>query len=613
MSLRLAHRGPDGTNLWNNGSAAMGHRMLWTTPESIHEYLPFTNFTEELVITADARIDNQDELMRALDIRGKVQENISDSQLILFAYEKWGEHCPEHLVGDFAFAIYDKRTRSFFCARDPFGIKPFYYFYLSHSVFAFASEIKPLFCLPEARRRVNDVQIGLYLASSYEDKEITFYQDVLRLAPGHCMVVSPRKKRMQQYWALDPLNELRLASDQEYAMAFRGLFTEAVHCRMRSAFPVGSALSGGLDSSAITCVAHNLSARHNGGSWHTFSSVFDGRPECDEKPYINEVLSTGAYSPHFVRGDLLSPLVYMEQSPWRQDEPFTIPNLFLFWNILNTAQQQGIRVFLDGQDGDTTVSHGEGYFVELANGGRWIRFLFEAARFVKRFDDDYTSWDLILRYGLKPFPERILKHFNGSGSGESQYQDMVRKRSIKQSFADRISLKERIQLFHWERSTLPKTQRACHYLGLNSGLIPYINEIINKTAEAFNINVALPFFDRRLAEFCLSLPPDQKRCGGWNRMVMRRAMENILPEKVRWRGSKADLSANFSNSLLNFERTLLEKTLQERSEIIEDYVDIPALRKAHASLGFKKSSDEIMKFWNVLNLALWLEQAGLSN
>jgi asparagine synthase (glutamine-hydrolysing) len=453
----------------------------------------------------------------------------------------------------------------------------------------------------------------MYLASSYEDKEITFYQDVLRLPPGHCMVVNPGKKRIQRYWALDPLHELRLGSDQEYATAFRELFTEAVRCRMRSAFPVGSALSGGLDSSAITCVAHNLGARHNGGSWHTFSSVFDGRPECDEKPYINEVLCTGAYSPHFVRGDLLSPLVYMEQSPWREDEPFSIPNLFLFWNLLKTAQQQGIRVFLDGQDGDTTVSHGEGYFVELANGGRWIRVLAEAARFVKRFDDDYTSWDLICRYGLKPFSERILKHFHVSGSGEAQSQDIVRKRSIKQSFADRISLKERVHFFNWERSKLPKTERACHYLDLNSGLIPHINEIINKTAAAFNISVALPFFDRRLAEFCLSLLPEQKRCGGWNRIVMRRAMENILPEKVRWRGSKADMNTNFSNSLLNFERTLLEKTLQKRSELIEDYVDISALLKAHASLVLQKSSDEFMKFWNVLTLALWLEQTDLPN
>ena len=398
-----------------------------------------------------------------------------------------------------------------FSARRPFRNQTFLLlYYLSNRIFGFASESSLLFCLQGPRRRLNDVQIGLYLASSCEDKEITFYQDVLRLPPGHCMVVAPRKKKMLQYWALDPLYELRLDSDREYATTFRKLFTEAVRCRMRSAFPVGSALSGGLDSSAITCVAYNLKAKNNGNSWHTFSTVFDGRPECDEKPYINEVLDTKAYSPHFVRGDSLSPLIHMEQSPWRQDEPFSIPNLFLFWNLLNTAQQQGIRVFLDGHDGDTTLSHGEGYFVELANKGKWLKFFSEARRFMKRFDDDYTFWDLICRYGLNPFSNRILKHFHVSGSEGTKSQDIVKKRSIKQGFADRISLKERIHLFHWERSRLPKTERTCHYFDLNSGLIPNINEIINKTAAAFNISVALPFFRQAFGRVLSQPPPRAK-------------------------------------------------------------------------------------------------------
>jgi asparagine synthase (glutamine-hydrolysing) len=187
-----------------------------------------------------------------------LQGEVSDSQLILAAYIKWGEDCPQHLLGDFIFVIWDGHKQQLFCARDHFGVKPFYYHYAAGKRFAFATEIKAVLGLPDVPRQLNEVRVAEHLLELNEDPTITLYEDILRLPAAHSMTVSRKGIQQQRYWSLDPTRELRLGSDEEYAQKFREIFTEAVRCRLRSAFPVGSTLSGGLDSSSIVCVARKL-------------------------------------------------------------------------------------------------------------------------------------------------------------------------------------------------------------------------------------------------------------------------------------------------------------------------------------------------------------------
>src|SRR2546427_256925 len=289
MLARVAHRGPDGTGAWREGPVALGHGMLHTTPESLREQQPLVGTRGDLVLVADARIDNRGELCSLLP----APSDATDAELILAAYERWGEHCPEHLLGDFAFAMWDGRTQRLFCARDHFGVKPLYYHHRPSRLFAFASEIKGLLALPDVPRRLNETRVADYLVPLLEDKVITFYEEIVRLPPAHRMVVSRDGVLIEQYWALDPEREIRMKSDAEYAEAFREIFTEAVRCRLRSAFPVGSMLSGGLDSSSIACVARELLAEDGGGKLHTFSAIFPDVPECDEREYIDAVVAGG--------------------------------------------------------------------------------------------------------------------------------------------------------------------------------------------------------------------------------------------------------------------------------------------------------------------------------
>src|SRR5262245_10430097 len=177
MLERVKHRGPDRAGVWCESSVGLGHRMLLTTSESLHEKAPLVSKSGDIALTADARIDNRDELINALGLGQSPSREMSDSELIVAAYERWGERCPERLLGDFAFAIFDKRRRSLFCARDHFGVKPFYYYY-SGRAFVFASEIKAIFSLREVPQQVNEPRIADYLVHVLEgfDKSITFYR-----------------------------------------------------------------------------------------------------------------------------------------------------------------------------------------------------------------------------------------------------------------------------------------------------------------------------------------------------------------------------------------------------------------------------------------------------
>ena len=289
-----------------------------------------------------------------------------------------GESCPEKLLGDFAFAIWDEKKQALFCARDHFGLKPFYYYHQPGKAFIFASEIKALFCVTDVPRRLNELRIADYLVSYVEDETITFYKQIFRLPRAHSMTIDHHGLRLHKYWSLDPSHEIRYGSDEEYADAFREKFTEAVRCCLRSAFPIGSSLSGGLDSSSIVCVARKLLGENGSRRLHTFSFVFDDVPQCDERSFIKTVLAQGGVEPHFIHPDRLSALDNIEQVLWHQDQPLYIRNMFLWTAKYAVARENGIRVMLDGEDGDSVVSYGDAYLAELAQAGRWTEFAREA-------------------------------------------------------------------------------------------------------------------------------------------------------------------------------------------------------------------------------------------
>ncbi|MFG6099674.1 lasso peptide isopeptide bond-forming cyclase [Leptothoe sp. ISB3NOV94-8A] len=645
----LMHRGPDGADVWCQGAVGMGHRMLWTTPESLHEQLPLVK--GDLAITADARIDNRDELAQVLSLPDRPLEKVADSEFILAAYEKWGSDCPEHLLGDFAFGIWDGQKQQLFCARDHLGVKPFYYFHQESNTFAFASEIKGLLCLDWIPQQINEVRIADYLALMFEDKVVTTFEDIFRLPPASRLWADASGIRVETYWQLDSNYELKLESDDAYAEAFREIFTEAVRCRLRSAFPVGSHLSGGLDSSSVSCVARKILSETTGETLHTFSNIFDTVKECDERSYIDEVLKQGGYTPHYIHADTFGPLSDVEQILNYEDEPILGPSHHYPWRLNQATHEANVRIVFDGFDGDTVVSHGVERLQELAlqkkwtefadaievasknykfsvnymlaayglpalrqlsKQGQWFEFI-KAINFIHhRFQ--YSRRSLLIRQGIKPTFNHILHKLYRTPKKPAD--DLARVREIVNAdFVKQVRLKERIQKYTPKKASL-RSVRQEHWQAMTGGVLAVNLEALDRCAAAFGLETRHPFLDRRLVEFCLAVPSDQKFRRGFGRMIMRQGLNDILPPAVQWRGDKVNMTANFVHGLLNINSPSFEHVLNKYNHAVLGYINLDNWENAWNKLKQYPKSNKRMSsitkdcfiVWRATVLALWFQR-----
>ncbi len=613
MTDILAHRGSDASEIWHDGPVALGHRMLWTTPESLHEHLPYTSDDARFTVTADARIDNRDELITALGLT-QPPEQITDSQLIVYAYEHWGEDCVDHLLGDFAFALWDGPRQSLFCARDHMGIKPFYY-YRSEVFFAFASEIKALFCLPEVHRELNEVQIARHLVKEghsynalYYDPQITSFHNILRLPAAHVVVITEGGQRLYRYWAPDPTFELHFDSDEEYEQAFRKVFTEAVRCRLRSAYAVGIKLSGGLDSSSVACIARDILRRDGSLSHsrplHCFSAVFED-PMYDERRYIEVIVAQGDLLPHYVHLDEQSPLADIEHILWHEDEPVHDQVIFYHWAVHSSAQAACTRVLLDGESGDAVVSYGFHVWADFFLRGQWVTMLKEGKRAAR-------NYDIPLHLALKNlifFP--VVRTLTPNAVGRiwrtlhRPSRLLIAQPFVKPMLFQRSGVRELIEEDRrkdWEL----RTSRAFHHDNLIGGRDQYDLETLDKAAAAFSLELRHPFYDRRVVEYCLALPPEQKVRDGYTRAIVRRALATCLPLEIRQRTSKTDFAPLVSEALLRFERDRLEDTFLINSHQLERYIDRDMLKRLYIAFSCERKNATFV--WNALILGLWLKR-----
>ena len=643
MTAALAHRGVDRHGVWCDDLVGLAHRMSFTTPESLTEHQPVVRSNPAHVLVADARIDNRDELLRAIDApRGRAA---SDSEIILTAYHHWGARCVEHLIGDFAFAIWDVRERSLFCARDPIGVKPLYYLH-NERVFAFASELKALLTLPGVTPIVDPEEVALFVGWRHEERTRTIYRDLTRLPAAHTLLVTPDRSAKGTYWSADFARDIRFARDDQYSAAFREIFATAVEARLRCAFPVGSTLSGGLDSSSVACMSRQRRGENPTTSLHTFSVIFPSLPQqelrgIDERSFVDAVLEQGGFEPHFIRGDESSPLRDLSRVLWHLDEPFFAPNLYLHWAIYEAAQDSGVRVLLDGFDGDSVVSHGfdrltslarsrqwetleaeirafsahhdkeprlalEAYVLphlaQLARGGRWLTWARTARELGNRFNLSFTK--LGTTHGLRPLLPRAI------GTRVQAICDRGSSGSVLLQPNLARALRRQTRMAADGDLPLP-SERAQHLRGLSQPVYQLALEMADKSAAAFCVEPRYPFFDRRMIEFCLGLPEEQKFATGWPRLILRRAMEGSLPPSVQWRSSKANLSPNFHRRFRAVDLPMADALNHGR---LSPYIRSERLR--HMLNGYRASNDPAMKkqglaLFRTIVLGSWLN--GLSD
>jgi asparagine synthase (glutamine-hydrolysing) len=576
MDQLLAHRGPDGSGQWCRHGVGLGHRLFRTTPESLHESLPQVSASGNVVLTADARIDNRSELISDLELHDP-GGTISDGTLILAAHQKWGADAPCHLIGDFAYALWDLRTRQLFCARDPFGVKPFYYFHREGRAFFFASELKALLALPEVSRDLTDQVIADHLVWMERDTALTPYVGLFRLPPAHVMTVTAEGMQLRRYWSLDAAREIRFPSDGDYEEAFREQFTEAVRCRLRSLTPVASTLSGGLDSSSVTVVARQLQRTRNDAPLPVFSFIFDESKECDERGYIQDVVAQGGTHLHPVLADQIPPLSAWAPMSQYQDTLRFFPNFSIQHALYCAVAQAGCRVLLTGSDGDIVVSHAFYLLNELLCTAKIGPFFHELACEARQTGTPVYTSTRLLRDCIKSLLPTSVRIAGAIMRGS--YQTPWKSRLICPDFAKRVGLTDRLNHL-WNPNRRPiRTVREEHLRDLSFGGIATMHEEEDSQCVAAGIETRHPFFDRRLVEFCLSLPALQKRRNGYGRSIMRRSLRGLLPQTVANRRSKAEFSRYARNGLLHRDREQVEQILQ-KPDRIAPYVHLPSLRAA---------------------------------
>jgi asparagine synthase (glutamine-hydrolysing) len=642
MAESMAHRGPDGSAVWCDGPVGLAHLMLRTTPESLHESQPLVGRGGAAVLTADARIDNRDELLRQLVLL-PAGALVTDADLIMAAWERWGQECVDHLIGDFVFAIWDVRTHQLFCARDHLGVKPLFFTEVPGRLIAFASEIKALLALSQVPERLNEVRLGDYLGNQGRtDTAITAFDGILRLPPASTLVATRDGTAIRRYWrpTLPPPQPVR--TDAEYAGEFRRLFTEAVRCRVRSAFPVASEFSGGLDSTYVTCVARDL-MRDGDQALHSISLVFDVTPECDERPYINTVLEQGGMTPHLIAGDGSGPLSHLPEIFEYLDDGFTGGNHHMIWECCRTARDVGARVLLDGVDGDTVVWHGLERFAELAHAGDWKTFAHEmrAAEAVMRRTQDKQSFHEVLGDPaklLKSYAFPVVRELAESGQAMALLRALLGMRRhlpirflnllklygrrlvaakrgrltptveegpstthLDPDFVARCGLEQR-----FAATPMPKesTARGAQRALLESDVFAHSFEVLDHYAAAHGLELRHPFMDKRLVEFCLGLPTAQSLANGLTRVVMRNAMDATVPDMIRLRPGKTTMAAAFDYGFFEIDGEVLRDALAPGGPL-DAYV-----RREHLDEYLEKGRDlpgrDIWMLCLFATLSLWM-------
>jgi asparagine synthase (glutamine-hydrolysing) len=361
------------------------------------------------------------------------------------------------------------------------------------------------------------------------------------------------------------------------------------------------------------------------------------------------VLAQGGLKSHYLKLDRIGALTDTDRILWHQDEGHLAVTLYLTWELNRAASQQGVRVMLDGQDGDVVVSHGDGYLAELGRSGRWHEFgenlesmaQVRESRFANRYflyrygtpslaalarQGRWLSFArgvnfisnrfniprrrLVTEEGLKPlFPPSlrgVWARLRGHATATAGLDPM-----INAEFAGRLDLERRVAAVNAGRWAIPRSEREDHYSGLSAGVVAEVLEICDRSAAAFGLEIRHPFYDKRLVEFCLSLPAQQKWRLGWARYIMRRALEGILPKEVQWRAGKTSNTPVLDHTLGQLEAHTIEQQLAGLEQSLPGYVNAAVVRQAAQRYlsGVYRPADEVT-VWKAVNLSRYLEQAG---
>lgn len=542
MAAALAHHGPDRVGVL---SEYLAGRQPQAGPVIRQPAVGFSARQSPLGIAANVRLDNRSDLFHKLGIGQIEADEYSDSALILAAYEKWGERCVERLLGDFSFAIWDSRNRRLFCCRDHMGLCPLFYYH-DPQRFVFASEPKAIVAVPGVSGRVNRDKLATlaFPAARPLFLDQSWFANVSAVPAGSSLTLDENGIRLRRYWEPQLGTELPCKDDREILEAFQSLMFAVVTARLRDSGPVTALLSGGLDSSAVVSVAARVLERRN-EELHVFSAVLpptDDSLLSDERSFIDLFQDWPNVRINYVTAPGRGPFDDLEQLVWSSDTPFLTSRHYLYSAFAEAAGKSGSRVILEGTGGELGPSfHGDGYYAELLSRFRWPT-LWRELRSRKRVNGDSLRQSFRADVVHPLIPTKLLNLLRPKIAediaferqqplqirfAENQLAGCLSKVKVSSRSFDRVSPRhDRVQ----HRRVL-RVQRKANHVG---GFVGH-----------GRVELRYPFMDKRLLEFCLSVPGDLKVRNGFKRYLIRAGLDNVLPRAIQWRTSKKPFSPDY--------------------------------------------------------------------
>jgi asparagine synthase (glutamine-hydrolysing) len=592
MAAALDHRGPDGDGAFGGDGVALGFRRLAIIDLSEAGMQPFASDDGALRLLHNGEVYNYRELRRELEARGRRFRSATDTEVILRAYEEWGEQCVERFNGMWAIALWDGRRRRLFCSRDRFGVKPFYYRW-DGGRFTFASELKAFRAAGPLEPHLPAVRD--YLEQGYVDhNDETFFAGIRKLAPAHSLVLDENGLRVDRYWSLEPNGEP--AADA--AEHVRELFLDAVRLRLRSDVAVGTCLSGGIDSSAIVCAVDHLlrteaeNARPVGDRQRTFTAYFEERG-FDERPYAEAVVDRTRSQPHWVTFDSAELVDVLPAIVRAQDEPFGSSSIVAQWFVMRAAKDAGLTVMLDGQGADETLAGYHGYFgpffADLLRGGR-LRELGAELRAYRSVHGAGVGTTAVAL--ARPFlPERVRWAARGRVKGGAALVHPDLPPSVVEGangFAGGF------------------LRRQMHLILTRRGL-PELLHYEDRNSMAHSLEARVPFLDYRLVELLFSLRASDLIDRGKTKAILRRALGDLLPPVVRDRVDKLGFVTPEATWLRNGLGDLAADVFASQSFSQRGFVNAAAARRRleQHRAGERTAGNEL---WRALCVELWARE-----
>ncbi len=517
---------------------------------------------ENFIIIFSGRLDNKNEIKQLLKI--DINESLIDSKLALLAFIKMGEKSFNNLCGSFSFVILNKKNKDIYCVRDHLGMKPIYYAYENNS-FCFASNPEYIFQLINKKRLINEGKLEDIVTREDNESKSTLFLGIDRVERGSFIKIQGSQLLNYRYHKFSTPDYIKLDDEKDYFELFKKQFITIIGEQTDGFNRFGTALSGGLDSTSVSRVAAELN-KHAASKSEIFSYSYKFTElDCsdiehtDEMKYVDDAIAMGGLIPRNIlmqRGDYVNDLI---KSQSKFPSPCFQGNRYQELLLIEACKNDNINIILTGFDGDCTVSYGMELIQILFEKGKILKGLAlnKMVRDRKKMPDN--SLKIIYNYfflkSLSPFLHLTLKRIRGLNRISNGF--------IKNDVMQKVS---HLDVIKKERQYMYDTKNGHRDL-LNSNHFQNCFESLDIDYAPNGIEERHPFCDKRLMELCLNIPPNLKLKNGYTRFILRESLKDYLPDSVRYRSTKSDLSPYFFYSAKGEIQNLISRLLDTNSQL----------------------------------------------